>query len=184
MVKDDIIAVAEELDSISYFKRGKVRKLIISSVKQFCNGIKKCQYIEAVSQHKLYFRAAAMCGLEGVTFFAIVAKNYSQFALRMLVRRLAYRFEDAVFERADEYKLHLKQYIKIYANPHSIDVMSRVSNNLEEVKEIMLKNIDTILERGVSIQTLLVKSAELKETSKLFYKRVRKTRGGCCPLFD
>lgn len=183
MKGNDIIAEAEQLNSISFFKRGKVRNLIISSVKQFCSGIKRGEFREAVSEHQLYFRAAAMCGLEGITLFAIVNENYSQYALRMLVRRLTHRFEEVKPIRAGECKHHLEQYIKIYSDPHSIDTISKLKNNLEEVKEIMLKNIDKILERGVSIQTLLIKSGQLKETSKLFYQRTKKVRGGCCPLF-
>lgn len=88
MMVNDMIAVAEQLNSISFLKRGKVRNLIISSVKQFCSGIKRGEFREAISEHELYFRAAAMCGIEGVTLFAIVDEKYSQYALRMLVRRL------------------------------------------------------------------------------------------------
>lgn len=183
VVNSNVVAVAESLGSIPFFKRGKVRGLIMSSVKQFCLNIKRGEMREAISEHQLHFRGGAMRGLKGTVFFAIVDKSYSQYAFRMLIRRLTHRFETVDQSRANECKQHLEEYIKIYSDPKNIDTISKVRENLEEVKEIMLKNIDLILERGVSIQHLLMKAESLNETSKFFYKSAGKHNTGCCPLF-
>lgn len=183
VVNDKVIAVAESLGSIPFFKRNKVRSLIMSSVKQFCINIKRGEMREAVSENELYFRGGAMRGLKGIIFFAIVDKSYSQYAFRMLIRRLTNRFEIIDQSRANECKQHLEEYIKIYSDPKNIDTISRVRENLEEVKEIMMKNIDLILERGVSIQHLLMKANKLNETSKFFYKSSQKHNIWCCSLF-
>ena len=155
----------------------------MSSVKQFCINIKRGEMREAVSENELYFRGGAMRGLKGIIFFAIVDKSYSQYAFRMLIRRLTNRFEIIDQSRANECKQHLEEYIKIYSDPKNIDTISRVRENLEEVKEIMMKNIDLILERGVSIQHLLMKANKLNETSKFFYKSSQKHNIWCCSLF-
>lgn len=92
-----------------------------------------------------------MRGLKGIIFFAIVDKSYSQYVFRMLIRRLTNRFEIIDQSRANKCEQHLEEYIKIYSDQKNIDTISRVRENLEEVKEIIMKNIDLILERGVSI---------------------------------
>jgi synaptobrevin family protein YKT6 len=66
-----------------------------------------------------------------------------------------------------------------YQESASYSRIEDVKGKIEDVKEIMIKNIELILERGEKIQTLVQKSTDLSESSKRFYKATRKLKR-CC----
>ena len=66
--------------------------------------------------------------------------------------------------------------------PQEIDKLERVSSQLDEVKEIMYKNIEAVLARGETLESLIERSRDLQESSKIFAKNARKLRikYSCC----
>lgn len=176
-----LFAQAEALQSIPFFRRGEVRKFILESVEQFCKGISVCELRESRCSEKIIFRGAAMKGISGNVFFAVVSEQYPQYALRLMIRKLTYRFDQ--FNRNSNKKgcnQHMSDYLDLYSDPKNVDTIVRCKEGLEEVKEIILQNIDMILERGVKIKDLIVKTEQLKENSFLFYKKAKSKNKSCC----
>jgi vesicle-associated membrane protein 7 len=77
-----------------------------------------------------------------------------------------------------EFKPVVKERATFYnTNPES-DTISRVQNQLDQVREVMVENIDKLLERGEKIELLLDKTEDLnmhagkfqKQSKKLHYK--------------
>jgi len=64
--------------------------------------------------------------------------------------------------------------------PSSALTISKLETNLEETKSVMFDVIDKVLERGVKIDTLVQRSQDLSESSKLFYRRTRALSNRCC----
>lgn len=71
---------------------------------------------------------------------------------------------------------------KEYQNPAEADQLLRVQNELDEVKHVMLKNIDDLLQRGETLDSLMEKSEDLSTASHQFYRTAKKNNQ-CCSLY-
>jgi synaptobrevin homolog YKT6 len=92
----------------------------------------------------------------------------------------------------------LTTYLAKYQNPKEADAMTKIQDELDETKIILVnknhqieaikvKNkfqhntIEAVLERGEKLDDLVSKSEGLSVQSKAFYKTARKTNS-CCSL--
>ena len=69
----------------------------------------------------------------------------------------------------------LKEYITKYQDPQQADSIMKIQKELDETKIVLHKTIESVLERGEKIDTLVQKSDGLSAQSKMFYKQVRNT---------
>eukprot|EP01039_Chlorochromonas_danica_P005968 gene5968-6572_t len=67
----------------------------------------------------------------------------------------------------------LRQKIDFYNTNPSADNITRVQAQIDEVKDVMLENIDRVLERGERIELLVDKTAKLNEQAVKFEKSSR-----------
>jgi len=63
--------------------------------------------------------------------------------------------------------------------PDEFDAMSKINKDLDETKDIMIRNIDKLLERGEKLEDLAKKSQDLSDSSKLFLRQSEKLNR-CC----
>ena len=75
----------------------------------------------------------------------------------------------------------LEEYLVKYQDPASADKVTKIQNDLEETTQILHKTIDSVLERGVKLDSLVEKSDDLSRQSKMFYKQAKKTNS-CCVI--
>ena len=75
----------------------------------------------------------------------------------------------------------LEEYIVKYQDPASADKVTKIQNDLDETTNILHKTIDSVLERGVKLDSLVEKSDDLSWQSKMFYKQAKKTNS-CCVI--
>ncbi len=68
-----------------------------------------------------------------------------------------------------------------YAEPAKVDKLMKLDKQLLETKEILVKTIDKVLERGEKLDELVEKSSGLSAQSKQFYKAAKKTNS-CCSV--
>jgi len=73
----------------------------------------------------------------------------------------------------------LQQALSDFQDPKTADKLLKIQDTLEDIKSIMHKNIEDVLARGDTIDGLVAKSADLSESSKIFYKQAKKTNA-CC----
>ena len=73
----------------------------------------------------------------------------------------------------------LKESIINYQDPKQADKIYSINKQLDETLDVMKKNIDKVLDRGVKIEELVKKSKDLSYTSKQFYKN-SKNLNRCC----
>ncbi|SPJ11970.1 SNARE protein, putative [Plasmodium sp. DRC-Itaito] len=76
----------------------------------------------------------------------------------------------------------LNDLLKKYQNPSEADKLSRVQKDLDEVKDVMLKNIEDLLQRGEKLDDLMKKSQDLSNSSYQFYRQAKKNNQ-CCSLY-
>ena len=69
----------------------------------------------------------------------------------------------------------LKEYMKKYQDPQQADGILQIQKELDETKVVLHKTIESVLERGEKLDTLIAKSNDLSSTSKMFYNQVCKS---------
>jgi synaptobrevin homolog YKT6 len=62
------------------------------------------------------------------------------------------------------------------------DKLDEIKDRIDEVKEIMAENIEAVIARGQSIDELVVKSSDLSDQSKRFFKKAKETNR-CCKVW-
>eukprot|EP00922_Rhytidocystis_sp_ex-Travisia-forbesii_P054213 GHVS01080422.1.p2 GENE.GHVS01080422.1~~GHVS01080422.1.p2 ORF type:complete len:243 (+),score=53.00 GHVS01080422.1:108-836(+) len=72
--------------------------------------------------------------------------------------------------------------VQTYQNPVEADKLLKVQKDLEEVKDVMLKNIDDLLQRGEKLEDLMQKSEDLSTTSYQFFRQAKRNNQ-CCQLY-
>jgi synaptobrevin family protein YKT6 len=90
-------------------------------------------------------------------------------------------YTDAEQDTALKY-YKLEEFLKNWQNPADADKIYKIKTELTEVKEIMHKNMEDLLERGESLDTLMAKSKDLSTMSVEFYKKAKKKNAKCCTL--
>ncbi|KAI9851545.1 MAG: palmitoyltransferase [Thelocarpon superellum] len=73
----------------------------------------------------------------------------------------------------------LKEYIVKYQDPQQADSIMKIQKELDETKIVLHKTIESVLERGEKIDTLVQKSDGLSAQSKMFYTQAKK-QNSCC----
>jgi len=62
------------------------------------------------------------------------------------------------------------------------DKAKKVLRQVDEVKDIMHKNIEEVLKRGENLDSLMEKSEDLSAVSVQFYKKAKQTNQ-CCKYY-
>lgn len=74
----------------------------------------------------------------------------------------------------------LAMILKEWQTPAKVDSMMRVQAEVDEVKGIMMDNIEKILKRGENIDDLIEGAEELTNTTKAFHRTAKKANRRCC----
>jgi synaptobrevin family protein YKT6 len=86
--------------------------------------------------------------------------------------------------KIDETQAHdlMKKYLITYQNPSDVDQVTKIQKNLDDIKDIMHNNIEQVLQRGETLESLMVKSQDLSATSIQFYQKSKATNA-CCKTY-
>lgn len=66
-------------------------------------------------------------------------------------------------------------------DPTQADKLSKIQKDLDETKVVLHQTIDSMLQRGEKLDSLVDKSSDLSMASQIFYKQARKTNS-CCRM--
>lgn len=75
----------------------------------------------------------------------------------------------------------IEEYLQKYQDPAAADKVTKIQQDLDETTQILHKTIDSVLERGVKLDSLVERSNDLSAQSKMFYKQAKKTNS-CCTI--
>ena len=73
----------------------------------------------------------------------------------------------------------LKEYLTKYQDPHQADSIMKIQRELDETKIVLHKTIESVLDRGEKLDTLVQRSDNLSSASKMFYTNAKK-QNSCC----
>ncbi|KAH9441126.1 hypothetical protein MJO28_015896 [Puccinia striiformis f. sp. tritici] len=73
----------------------------------------------------------------------------------------------------------IDEYLIKYQDPKQADTILKVQQELDETKIVLHKTIESVLERGEKLDSLVERSNALSSQSKMFYKTAKK-QNSCC----
>ncbi len=64
-------------------------------------------------------------------------------------------------------------------DPTQADKLAKIQQDLDDTKVVLHQTIESMLQRGEKLDTLMERSNDLSMSSQMFYKQARKTNS-CC----
>jgi len=178
------LAVEHELSSFSRFTRGPITQFMTMFSKTVAERTKPGQRQDIEEQSytfHAYGRSEGVCGLiiSDQEYPALVAHQL----LSKIVDEFLTKYPVSTFRDSDVLLPfpQLKEYIQKYQDPKQADSIMKIQQELDETKIVLHKTIESVLERGEKLDTLMAKSGDLNQSSLAFYKQAKK-QNSCCAI--
>ncbi|KAJ2156599.1 palmitoyltransferase [Coemansia sp. RSA 552] len=177
-----VLASASQLDSFSFFNRGGAEEFMrfFSTTIAERTEVGQRQGISEGEYMGYVYRSQPL-----LSTVVITDKEYPEMVAMELATKLAREFEQqhsaAAIERATGGVGFpaVQEYLAKYQDPQQANTILKVQKELDETKQVLHKTIEGVLERGEKLDTLVDRSTELSNQSKMFYKTAKKTNS-CC----
>ncbi|KAL1962464.1 hypothetical protein VTN77DRAFT_9665 [Rasamsonia byssochlamydoides] len=179
------LAGERDLSSFSRFTRENYNEFMML----FCKTVaERCapgqrQNVEEKSYHfHVYGRSEGVAGviITDADYPALVAHQLlSKIVDEFLAKYPRTAFSDPNLRDGCCPLPQLKEYIVKYQDPSQADSIMKIQRELDETKIVLHKTIESVLERGEKIDSLVAKSDGLSAQSKMFYTQAKK-QNSCC----
>ncbi|KAF2665817.1 snare-like protein [Microthyrium microscopicum] len=174
----------KDLSSWSRFTRGSVEEFMTFTAKTIAERTRAGQR-QDVEEREYTFHVYTRS--EGITGIIISDHEYPSLVAHQVLSKMCDEFlmdnSRASWEsqktNASVTWPKLKEYLTKYQDPQAADSIMRIQNELDETKILMKKTIESVLERGEKIDSLVSKSEDLNSRSKMFYTQAKK-QNSCC----
>jgi len=184
---DDAVLLdgAFNLDEYNFFQKGSVKEFMAFAsktvMKRTGGGISAVDY-----EGNMLF---AVVQADGLGAIVMADKEYAPRVAVALAKEVLAAFKGAHAAAAwraarADYACRLPALegtLREYQDPTKVDKVLRLDKQLGETKDILVKTIEKVLERGEKLDELVDKSAALSAQSKMFYKQAKKTNA-CCAV--
>jgi len=172
-----------DLSSFSRFTRGSYAEFMTFTSKTIAERTRPGQRQDVEEQSYTFHVYGRSEGIAGVI---ISDREYPSLVAHQILSRLVDEFlsEHPIASFQDGCEISwpkLKDYLTKYQDPQNADSIMKIQKELDETKILMKKTIESVLERGEKIDSLVAKSDGLSAQSKMFYKQA-KNQNSCCVL--
>ncbi|CAF0950034.1 unnamed protein product [Rotaria sordida] len=177
------------LGSFGYFERYYVKQLLVFSARTITErtSLGTRQSVEADQNVNgivhVYVRP------DGLASVIISDSEYPQRVAHILLSKVMndfttrYPSASCVNMKEQTGKLaSLSESFKKYQNPQEADPLMRLEKDLDDTKDILIKTMINVLDRGENLDDLLARSHDLSSATKEFAKTARR-KNQCCTLF-
>ncbi|KAF1987288.1 snare-like protein [Aulographum hederae CBS 113979] len=178
------LCVERDLNSYSRFTRSSVGEFMTLFSKTVAERTRPGQRQDIEEQSytfHCYGRTEGVCGviITDHEYPALVAHQL----LSKVVDEFLTKYPKSQFQTSSaECPLpQLKDYIVKYQDPQQADSIMKIQKELDETKIVLHKTIESVLERGEKIDSLVAKSDGLSAQSKMFYTQAKK-QNSCCSV--
>ncbi|KAJ1949441.1 palmitoyltransferase [Linderina macrospora] len=175
------LATASDLSSFSFFQRGSIQEFMNFFAATVAERTQDGQR-QGVDQDNYVAYVYRQPG--GLSCVAVTDKEYPARVALSLVAKILDEFTKEFnadrISSSDKIPFPaLDDYIRKYQDPKQADNIMKVQQELDETKVVLHKTIEGILERGEKLESLVDRSNQLSDQSKMFYKTAKKTNA-CC----
>lgn len=165
------------IDEYNFFQKRTIKEVLLFGSNLVYNRVKadiEKASIESIT-YKEYQINISSGGSGGsgneISYVLITDKDYNSRIIINLFKTL--RHSDTRFDSETEIR-------KIISEDHyKTDNLLRVKSELNETVEIVKKTIDSVIDRGTTLERLVKESEDLSLSSKMFYKQA-KNNNKCC----
>ncbi|GJJ68791.1 synaptobrevin homolog YKT6 [Entomortierella parvispora] len=174
----------KDLASFSYFQRSSIGEFMTFMSQTIAE---KTQPGQRQSIEESNYVGHVYGRSEGVAGVVITDKEYPPRVAFSLLNKILDEFttkypNSALWSNPGQCPYpELKQYIVTYQDPKQGDTIMKVQRELDETKIILHKTIESVLERGEKMESLVERSDVLSSQSKMFYKTAKK-QNACCVI--
>ncbi|KAI7876568.1 snare-like protein [Lichtheimia hyalospora FSU 10163] len=177
--KAEILTSGFDLSSFGYFQRGSVQEFMNFTAATICDRTPTGQRQSVESENNVAHVYAHPQGLYGVIMSDKEYPSRVAFSLlNKILDEFLVKFPQDKWNPPMTYP-ELQNYLSKYQDPKQADSIMRVQNELDETTAILHKTIESVLERGEKLDSLVDRSEALSSQSKMFYKTAKKTNS-CC----
>jgi len=177
------LAVEKDLNSYSRFTRSNYGEFMTLFSKTVAERTRPGQR-QDIEEQAYTFHAYGRT--EGIAGIIISDQDYPALVAHQLLSKVVDEFLSkhprSSFSSSNPSPLpfpELKDYIVKYQDPQQADSIMKIQKELDETKIVLHKTIESVLERGEKIDTLVSKSNDLSSQSKAFYTQAKK-QNSCC----
>ena len=180
-----IITQVFDVAEFNFFQRSSVRQFLTAFTRIFVKRTTPGKRLAVEHEGHVVHTWTLTNNLSGCV---ICDKEYPSRVAFALIRKVLDEFMQAHTEPAwkamGENALQfepLQTNIVSYQDPKNVDKLTKIQQELNETTEIMHQTIDKVLERGVKLDDLVDRSADLSNQSRMFYKTAKK-HNSCCTI--
>nr|OQO26586.1 hypothetical protein B0A51_06777 [Rachicladosporium sp. CCFEE 5018] len=180
------LCAERDLSSYSRFTRTSVGEFMSLFSKTVAERTKPSQRQDIEEQSYTFHAYGRTEGVAGIIisdheYPALVAHQLLSKILDEFLARYPKTAIEATREGGGLVFPELKGYIEKYQDPAAADSIMRIQKELDETKIVLHKTIESVLERGEKIDSLVAKSDGLSAQSKMFYTQAKK-QNSCCSV--
>ncbi|KAL0476974.1 vesicle-associated membrane protein 7 [Acrasis kona] len=126
-----------------------------------------------------------ICVDKGYTFFCMSEKDFGNRIPFEFLEDIKQRFHQSYGDKAQtaaafslngDFGRILQRQMEYFSNSEESDKLTKVKGKIQQVKDIMIDNIDKVLERGEKIDLLVDRTADLSETAQHFRYKSKKLK--------
>mmetsp|Transcript_10182 Transcript_10182/g.14872 ORF Transcript_10182/g.14872 Transcript_10182/m.14872 type:complete len:200 (-) Transcript_10182:116-715(-) len=180
-----VLSSASDLSSFGFFQRQTVKEMLTFMAKTFIKRTQPGQRQSVTHEGYVVHCYVRSDGLGGAV------TTDSEYPARVAFVMLGQLLEEFTAAQGDTWKTvtthesvafpPLEEYLAKFQDPSAADKVTKIQNDLDETTQILHKTIDSVLERGVKLDSLVERSNDLSSQSKMFYKSAKKTNS-CCVI--
>ena len=186
--KPIILSSAFSLSFISIFQRGNLKEFLNFHSRLIIDRISKDTNAEVKLEKGICFAISSSDNI-GVTMICdeeypkrvaidFLIKILDNFKIFMNEKKIDLNFYSVDTDIKYDY---IKNEIEDWQDPSKKDNIMKLQDELNDLYNIMTKNINELMKREENLESLILKSEELSKTSKTFYIKSKKTNR-CCNL--
>jgi len=105
--------------------------------------------------------------------FALISKTFSDYESKVGAK---WKEVDKDLDQEPEF---MATELARYQDPTAADQIAKIQKDLDTVKDVMQQNIEQVLKRGETLESLMDRSNDLSTVSVQFYRKAKATNS-CC----
>jgi len=180
------LASASHLSDFGYFTRGTIAQHIQFAARTCVQRTRAgCRQTIQLDE-QTPFVAHVYVRSDGLAGIVMADKEYPQRVAFTLITKEIAAFEErvgvnwrAMASDQNSEPEYLQADIAQYQDPRKADKLTAIQSQLDEVKDVMQTNIEQLMQRGETLDSLMAKSDDLGAASVQFYKQAKKANS-CC----
>ena len=187
-LKEDpvLLASTSEVSFVSLFQRGVLREFIGFNSRLVAQRTQVNQNLEIALEKGIAYSSV---NSDHLAVVMICDEEYPKRVAMDLVFKILENLNTFIYQKkinvqgfnndTDIGFTFINDVIKEWQNPTEKDGILKLQGELNDVTNIMKKNLNELLKREENLDNLMAKSKDLSTTSHMFYKNAKKTNQ-CC----